>query len=573
MKWTEREKASVGDYFLYLVTDSNPELLKGRDLTKVVEDALIAGVSFVQYREKTGDTKQLTTTAKRLHELTSAHNAALIINDRVDVALAVGAEGVHLGQDDMDIATARQLMGPDAVIGVSCSTVDEAVTAAQAGADYLGIGAIYTTPTKTDTKKVLGVTGAREILKRLEALKSPVTIVLIGGIDHNNIRDIIDQTNLISRATNGTRSGFAIVRAIMGAEDTTEAVYELQRTTQFALPVLGFGRRHGSPVRTVHELLSAVSPTIQAVATQTPLSHNMTNLVVQNFAANVALAIGGSPIMAGNGAEATDLAQISPGALVINMGSANADSLTHFSQAIAAYNAQYQPVLLDPVGAAATQLRRDAVKTLLAAGNFNVIKGNEGEIRAMLGADAEQQQRGVDSASSGLSLHERAELAWNLAQREGAVVLMTGATDIVTNARQMVAVRNGHALLGRITGSGCTLGTAISCCLAVAPDNTFLATLAGVLAFEIAAERAAADTRVTGPGTFVPVFLDKLAEISSQAAAEDATWVSEAKIEHLSSPQFTDYENRVEKRRWYRDGSDRLESLDNRSWASTSSSP
>lgn len=113
----------------------------------MLADSFCKGVTIVQYRDKTSETADLIHVGKQLHAITKEHNVPLLINDRVDVALAVGAEGVHLGQDDMDLATARKLMGPDAVIGVSCNTIDEAQKAAAGGASYLGIGTLFATST------------------------------------------------------------------------------------------------------------------------------------------------------------------------------------------------------------------------------------------------------------------------------------------------------------------------------------------------------------------------------------------------------------------------------------------
>lgn len=154
------------DYSLYLVTDSTKSILGDRDLLAVVRAALAGGgrillcifillrlltfcqgVTIVQYRDKTSETADLIRVGKQLHAITKEQNVPLLINDRVDVALAVGAEGVHVGQDDMDLATARKLLGPEAVIGVSCNSINEAQEAAAGGASYLGIGTMFATST------------------------------------------------------------------------------------------------------------------------------------------------------------------------------------------------------------------------------------------------------------------------------------------------------------------------------------------------------------------------------------------------------------------------------------------
>jgi len=140
--------ASSLDLTLYLVTDSTPAILGSADLLHVVEEAIKGGVTIVQYRDKHADTAVMITTALKLHRITRKHRVPLVINDRVDVALTVGAEGVHLGQDDMHISEARNILGDHAIIGVTCCNMEEAENAFQHGADYLGIGTMFPTPTK-----------------------------------------------------------------------------------------------------------------------------------------------------------------------------------------------------------------------------------------------------------------------------------------------------------------------------------------------------------------------------------------------------------------------------------------
>ncbi len=146
--------------------------------------------------------------------------------------------------------------------------------------------------------------------------------------------------------------------------------------------------------------------------------------------------------MANYGAEATDLSALD-GALVINMGTVTPDGLTNYLLALRAYNTRGGPVLLDPVGAGATQLRRDAVKTLMAGGYFDVIKGNEGEIKTVAG-ESGMQQRGVDSGSSMLTGTDKARLVRRLAARERNVVLMSGMTDYLSDGERTYAISNGH---------------------------------------------------------------------------------------------------------------------------------
>jgi thiamine-phosphate diphosphorylase/hydroxyethylthiazole kinase len=213
------------------------------------------------------------------------------------------------------------------------------------------------------------------------------------------------------------------------------------------------------------------------------------------------------------------------------MGTVTPDGLSNYLMAISAYNAAGGPVVFDPVGAGATQQRRDAVKKLMAGGYFDLIKGNEGEIKTVAGVSGDEQQRGVDSGTSTLTLEQRTDLVRSLAKRERNVVLMTGKTDILSDGRRTVLIENGHKYLANITGSGCTLGTTIASFLAVHKKDKLLAALAGILMFEIAAEVAASrGQNVRGPGTFVPAFLDELYAIKEDTAEGRYGWLDAAKV-------------------------------------------
>lgn len=154
------------DYSLYLVTDSSlvPE---GTTLLNQIERALEGGVTIVQLREKNLDTGPFIELARQVQQITRKFNVPLLINDRLDVALAVDADGVHIGQDDMPMRQARQLLGPRKIIGVSVNTIDEAKEAIQAGADYLGVGAVWDTSTKKLKNKTLGIEGTRRMCLHL----------------------------------------------------------------------------------------------------------------------------------------------------------------------------------------------------------------------------------------------------------------------------------------------------------------------------------------------------------------------------------------------------------------------
>ena len=164
---------------LYLVTDS--DILKGRDFYKCIEDAIKAGVTMVQLREKNADGKEFLEKAIKLRQITKKYNVTFVINDRVDIAMIADADGVHVGQSDIDAMSIRKLIGEDKIIGVSARNVEEAKIAKENGADYLGIGAMFSTQTKNDAKEVFFET-LRQITEEVN-----LPFVLIGGITLDNV--------------------------------------------------------------------------------------------------------------------------------------------------------------------------------------------------------------------------------------------------------------------------------------------------------------------------------------------------------------------------------------------------
>ena len=199
-------------YSVYLVTDRG--LSRGRSTLDIVGDAVAGGVTCVQLREKGCSTREFIDEALALKKMLDAKNIPLIINDRVDVALAVGAFGVHLGQSDMRIHDARRLLPPGTIIGISAESLEDAVAAEKEGADYVGIGPVFATLTKTDTAPPMGLDGIRRIR---EAVRIPM--VGIGGINLANGRDVIS----------AGADGVAVVSAIVSAEDPKEAARSIKK--------------------------------------------------------------------------------------------------------------------------------------------------------------------------------------------------------------------------------------------------------------------------------------------------------------------------------------------------------
>ena len=190
---------------LYFITDSN----FGYKHEELAEMALGAGVRTIQFREKKMSTKKMFEVAKRIRKLTEEYSALFIVNDRLDIALATNADGLHLGQDDLPAPVAREIA--DLILGVSVSNVEEALEA-EKHADYLGAGPVFSTSTKEDAGDAIGISGLKEILK---AVKIPV--VAIGGINHSNARPVLETGC----------AGIAVISAIAGSKDPRRSAEEL----------------------------------------------------------------------------------------------------------------------------------------------------------------------------------------------------------------------------------------------------------------------------------------------------------------------------------------------------------
>ncbi|SFD95774.1 thiamine phosphate synthase [Thermophagus xiamenensis] len=198
------------DLRLYLVTDR--DLALGRPLTDVVEKALKGGVTMVQLREKKATTRRFLQEVMDVKKILQPYNTPLIVNDRVDIALATDADGVHLGQSDMPWQMARKILGPEKIIGLSIESIEQLEEANSADIDYIGISPVFTTPTKKELEKGLGIPGTREI-----ASQSRHPAVAIGGINIENVKDVM---------ATGV-DGISVVSAICSASDPEASARDL----------------------------------------------------------------------------------------------------------------------------------------------------------------------------------------------------------------------------------------------------------------------------------------------------------------------------------------------------------
>ena len=196
---------------LYVVTDR--ELSKGRSDAEVARMAYEGGADVVQLRMKSADGREMLEQANLIRRYADEMCKLFIVDDRVDIAMASGADGVHLGQSDMPLEAARKLMGDDAIIGISVDNVEEAVAAQEGGADYVGVGAVFQTSTKPDAQQGVGLGAVFEVRQAVD-----IPVVAIGGINRGNIQDVI----------RAGADAVAVVSAVVAQDDVSAAAHELR---------------------------------------------------------------------------------------------------------------------------------------------------------------------------------------------------------------------------------------------------------------------------------------------------------------------------------------------------------
>lgn len=509
------------DYTLYLVTDSTM-LPEGTTLLSQVEAALKNGVTIVQLREKDTDTKTLIHKALELKQLCDRYEVPLIIDDRVDVAMAIDASGVHVGQSDMPIPMVRKLVGPEKIVGWSVGKVEEVDMIAQWGPEmvnYIGVGTVFDTQTKKDIKKIpFGPEGVSKILTRLEEKKCHwCRTVAIGGLHPDNIARTIYQ----AQSQTGSRSvdGICVVSEIMASKDAAEATKNLRNI----LKQERFNFLNTTSIESEEDHIKKEIQWTKKVKNISPLIHHITNRVHQNFGANVALAIGCSPIMSEVASEFADLSAIPNAVLLLNTGSvADIDTLTH---AVKTYNAQKRPIVFDPVGFSASATRLNTNLKLLSAGQYSCIKGNAGEIMGIAGVGG--KMKGVDSSGS-YNLETLIEATQIVAFKYRTIAVCSGKVDIVVDGTVSLVspLSKGLSvtpkklpytliettdipLFDKITASGCSLGTVIAGYVSAAPENKLYdAVTAAVRLYKEAGTKA--NTTANGSGSFQVHLIDNL---------------------------------------------------------------
>ncbi|PWN46546.1 HK-domain-containing protein, partial [Violaceomyces palustris] len=537
----------------------------GVDYYQSLEDSLKGGhVGLVQIREKDADSGSFYEIAKKSLEICDKYNVPMLINDNLTIALSLpNRVGLHIGQEDISVRVARQLLGPDRLLGISVHTVEQAQAARVEGADYAGVGPTWGTLSKAGITedKVLGPRGVREVVQNLGPIRTDdkgkrIPCVLIGGINQRTaLRSLFGATS----ETNAP-DGIAVISAIVARRDPDVAARELGEIVSCFKSGLGHSierfssreevggdepKQRGIKAAFGKSARKAEDHLEEALAILThhresemgpPLIQTITSHVSSTMSANVALAFSSSPIMSHESQEAEELSK-AVRALVLNIGTIGDASRAGMRIAGAAANRGKKPVVLDPVGVGATAFRKNVVSEILNHTQVTLLKGNAAELGAIAGSD-EVESRGVDSGSGKLS--DPVGLVKGLARRERCLVLLSGKVDYLTDGERVLSSENGHPLLARITGSGCALGVTVAAALAATCnyakasssssdeqglDNLMVScgtsdllsgALLGLLTMTIASEMAAERDDVKGPGSFIPALIDEIARISPQ---------------------------------------------------------
>lgn len=259
------------------------------------------------------------------------------------------------------------------------------------------------------------------------------------------------------------------------------------------------------------ELGNKTAEILAAVRDRSPMVHHITNKVVMNFTANVTLCMGAAPVMAPCIEESPEMVKFAR-ALLLNIGTLDLPLVESMMAAGRAANEAGIPVIFDPVGAGATALRTRAAEMICRHLKLDIVRGNAGEILSLAGQGG--KVRGVDSMDS---LGDRIDIISSLAADREWTVALTGAEDVVTDGSRTAVLTNGDPIMGRVTGTGCAATTAVACC-AAAWNDPFEASVAGISVMGISGELAA--STCSGPGTFVPHFLDALANLKKSDIIE-----------------------------------------------------
>lgn len=484
---------------LYLVTDEAAKCRHG--LLETVRKAVDGGVTIVQYRSTNPDAGTCYREALPIRDFLAARGVPFIVNNRIDLALALDADGVHIGQRDLPVPSVRAMIGPDKILGLSVSNMDQLRAVDASLVDYLGMGPVFPTISKLNAPPVLGVKGFAALASR-----SPLPVVAIGGLDAERARRcgprerpqaLPQSPPFAERRTRKPPHGRWPDRPSFRKHWTTRHSF----------------KRHAFIIRPCQRRLLRSGK----IREEAPLVLSLTNSVVQPLTANLLLAAGAVPAMLNDAEETVEMLRGGTGALLVNLGTVTHEQGAVMQTAVQEANRLNIPWVLDPVAVGALSLRTRLARQLKEQ-TPRIIRGNASEIMALAGYSS--VTKGPESTSSSA---DALQAARELALHTGAAVLVTGRTDYSTDGHQVVSTENGHPMMSRVTGVGCSMGALAAACAAVSPSPLQAAVSTAVLmgiAGEMAFEQSPA------PGSFAVSLLDCLYSLSPEDVARRARILS-----------------------------------------------
>lgn len=403
-------------YKLYAITDRT-WLKNDETLADSVRDAILGGATIVQLREKSLEYNKFKELALSVQAVCKEYNVPFIVNDNVELALEIDADGVHLGHKDMSINKARSILGRNKIIGATAKTIEQAVAAEKDGADYIGSGAVFGTETKLDAT-VLSIDSLNKICQSVS-----IPVVAIGGINAYNVRAL----------HNSSINGVSVVSGIFERNNKKKAC---------------------------RDILSNLY--------KKPIVQCITNHVTTNEVANIILTFGASPIMAHNIKEVEEV-QSNADALLLNLGAT--DDYEAMKRAYKVAIEKNHITVIDPVGVSGISYRRNFLDELLSIGSPTCIRGNASEILAIY--KGQSTSAGLDGIikSTENDSSKFQEVVKELASKLDTTVVASGVTDIISDGKTIIEVSSGHKLQKSLTGSGCMLSASICSALSVGEIN------------------------------------------------------------------------------------------------------
>jgi len=459
---------------------TNRKLCRENFLTRLKRIAACHPAGII-LREKDLSPDEYKVLAAQIMELCQQYNVPCILHSFVDTALELHAEAIHLPLHILRKMTSEQ-KAQFRTIGASCHSAEDAVEAQHLGCTYITAGHVF----ETDCKNGLPGRGL-DFLKAVCASVS-IPVYAIGGISADNIASV----------RGAGAKGACVMSGLMRCE--TPEIY----LASFSI---------------TQEDTYMLSKILERTRSTSPLVHCISNYVTANDCVNLLLASGASAIMADDADEVEEITAMGQ-ALVINLGTPNPRRLEAMLKAGKAANRLGHPVVFDPVGVGGSTLRKEAAKQLLESVRFSVIRGNASEIRTLV--DGSSSHRGVDTDTD---CKDTATFARQLARSSGAVVALTGSTDIVTDGQRTYLVKNGHPMMRTVTGAGCQLSALIGAYVAASPEEPLFSTLAAVCAMGLCGELAYSRmTQLDGNASYRNYIIDAMFRLDGTALKEGVNY-------------------------------------------------